>query len=126
MNCEHHKTCGDCFSPNHVRTLETAIESLVNSFAESCEWNLATLDELIFLKSSSLSRITRQKNICMKMLEKCRPPEVYEKINWGHELHPKHSRTQRILADVKKGTMNGGSDSLDAAFTKWIEGRLDK
>lgn len=124
MSCEHAKTCGDCFSANHVRTLETAIESLVNGLAESAEWNLATLDELVYLKSSSKSRINRQRNICMKMLEKCRPPEVYEKINWGHELRPKYTRVQAVLADVSKGTLNGGSDSLDAALTRLTKGLL--
>ncbi len=44
---------------------------LEESYLEATEWNMATLDELCMIKSSSKHRIDRQKSICGKMLAIC-------------------------------------------------------
>jgi hypothetical protein len=44
---------------------------LEEAYLEATEWNLATLEELCTIKSSSKSRIDRQKSICGKMLAIC-------------------------------------------------------
>lgn len=92
--CEHHKTCGDCFGPNHVMDLENEVEYLANGYANATEMNLATLEELALLKGTSRSRIDRQKSICKKMLQHCRA--VTAKINWGAQWNCKNPRTQRL------------------------------
>mgnify|MGYP000750366674 CR=1 FL=1 len=70
--------------------------TLVNDFAYATECNLATLGELLGIKSSSKSRINRQRGICLTMLQalfKYRP-----EIDWGGSYHPNYSRVQEILA----------------------------
>lgn len=110
--CEHHKTCGDCFSPNKVRTLVCTIENLAQGLAEATEANLATIEELQFLKSSSQYRIRRQKGICLKMLAQCR--SVVEHINWGHDMRQKYHRVKEILDSA--GTE---PDGLQIALDRW-------
>lgn len=94
MTCEHHKTCGDCFSQNHVLDLENETKFLAHNYAEATEWGLATLEELALLKSSSKSRIDRQKSISLKMLQHCRA--ITAKVNWGDEWRSKFPRTKQL------------------------------
>lgn len=42
-----------------------------DEYAYATEVNIATLDELALLKSSSIARIKRQKRICATMLDVC-------------------------------------------------------
>jgi len=109
--CEHHKTCGDCFGPNYVRTLETTIENLVKNIAESAEIDLATLSELVTLKSSSKNRISRQRNICMKALVFCQGLD----IDYGVEPCCRYPRVKEILEGAKSEP-----EGLSGAVDRWI------
>lgn len=108
MSCEHHKTCGDCFSPQKVRQLELSARYLANSLAEATEWNLATLEDLMMLKSSSKSRIQRQKNIVSKMLGVL--SVEYPHIDVSSY---KIVRLNQILAV--------DASNIQAKFDKWLE-----
>jgi hypothetical protein len=120
--CEHHKTCGDCLSPNRVRTLEATIAYLANAMAEAAEWNLATLDQLVSVKSSSKSSINRQKSICEKMLMKCCPAEVFDTIEWGHDLHPKFGRVRKLL---DAGGHGDPSKKTERSLTRALDSYID-
>lgn len=57
---------------------------LANEFAYATECNLATLEELQDLKSSSKSRIARQQGICDRMLRTCLSyKEFIDLPEWG-------------------------------------------
>lgn len=56
------------------------MKQLLESYLWATEVNLATLEELAYLKSSSKSRINRQKSICTKMLQVCQ--EYGSEIEW--------------------------------------------
>lgn len=47
------------------------MRTLADKYAEATEWNLATLEELCTLKSSSKVRIERQIGICAYMVQAC-------------------------------------------------------
>ena len=110
--CEHHKTCGDCFSPNTVRDLENTVAHLAHGMAEAAEWNLATLEELCLLKGTSQSRKNRQKDICLKLLQRIVPKHIQETIPWGQEHRQKYGRTKRLL-DASKTEPEGLKGALD-------------
>lgn len=44
---------------------------LSEAYLEATEWNLATLDQVVTLKSSAKSAISRQRSICNQMLMVC-------------------------------------------------------
>ena len=56
------------------------MNQLLEAYLWATEVNLATLSELAYLKSSSKSRINRQKSICTKMLQVCQ--EYGSEIEW--------------------------------------------
>lgn len=87
---------------------------LVLHYAEAAEWNLATLDELISIKSSSKSRIDRQQGICLKMLRVCL---VFRDqiLRDGTGVDARCGRVRDIL----KAAQNRGN--LDAALSEWVE-----
>jgi hypothetical protein len=53
------------------------MERIEQEYAYSTECDLATLEELISIKSSSNSRIERQRTICLRMLQVCKAVEAY-------------------------------------------------
>ncbi len=107
MSCGHHRKCGDCFGPGMVTTLEGKFKTLATAYVEATERNLATLEELAMLKSSSKSRVNRQRDICLKMLLTCVP--LKDSVDWSQgmwdERLTKFSRTRNLLAaiDLKQG-----------------------
>lgn len=115
LTCDHHKSCPVCPTPNHMRTLEATIKNMANDLATATEWNLATLEELSLLKSTSTSRKERQLSICTKMLNMCQA--VFDKIDWGVGPQRHYYRLQQLRDDWQKG----GFDSLDAAARMWAE-----
>ncbi len=88
-------------NPRHPSTL-------ANAFVYAAECTLATLDELLGIRSTSKSRISRQRGICLTMLKALHPHR--ESIDWGGEYAPYYSRVHKIL----------GTDSL-----KDVEAHLD-
>lgn len=117
--CDHHKTCGDCFSPNKVLDLEATVRFAANALAYATECDLATLSGLLLLKSSSKSSIKRQRSICLKLLENC--GAVYEWIDWGHAYRPKNHRVQDILDASGKGPVEKKTQpSVEKALDAWI------
>lgn len=68
---------------------------LEQEYARATEWNLATLEELALLKSSSDSRVRRQVGICEKMLEVC---AQLEDVDWT-----KAGMASRMLAEMRRG-----------------------
>lgn len=95
MTCEHHKTCGDCFSPSFVMDLENTIKYAGEGLAYATECNLATLSGLQITKRTSKSTIRRQRDICLKMLRNC--GALYEHIKWVSGNQRNFSRVQDIL-----------------------------
>lgn len=57
------------------------MRQLLVEYVRATEINLATLGELMFLKSSSKSRIKRQRDICFNMLKVCQ--EYGSEIPWS-------------------------------------------
>lgn len=56
------------------------MNQLLAEYVRATEINLATLGELIFIKSSSKCRIKRQRDICERMLKVCQ--EYASEIEW--------------------------------------------
>lgn len=56
------------------------MNQLLAEYVRATETNLATLGELIFIKSSSKCRIKRQRDICERMLRVCQ--EYASEIEW--------------------------------------------
>jgi len=76
------------------------MKQLLEAYLWATEVNLATLEELAYLKSSSKSRIDRQKSICTKMLQVCQ--EYASETEWhgysGVQVGPHTcSRVKRML-----------------------------
>ena len=59
------------YAVEDVNKLKKELNQLQSVFIESTEWNLATLEELKELKSSSKLRIGRQEAICTNMVKTC-------------------------------------------------------
>ena len=57
------------------------MRQLLVEYVRATEINLATLGELMFLKSSSKSRIKRQRDICFNILKLCQENE--SEIPWS-------------------------------------------
>jgi hypothetical protein len=76
--------------------------NLDEAYLYATEVNLATLEELCSLASSSQSRIKRQRSICLDMLSICDSTMVGKLPGiWGTERQPSFPRLQRLLADAK-------------------------
>lgn len=67
---------------------------LESAYLEAAEWNMATLEELCSIKSSSNHRIDRQKSICTKMLVIC---ASLDSAKASHLV----TRTTKIVAEYK-------------------------
>lgn len=65
---------------NEVAQMTMQRDRLIAEYVWATEVNLATLDELCCLKSTSKSRIERQRSICLKMLQVCH--EHASEIPW--------------------------------------------
>lgn len=77
-----------------METKSSAEAYLESAYLEAAEWNMATLEELCSIKSSSKHRIERQKSICTKMLVICasfKTPKVPHLV----------TRTTRIVEESK-------------------------
>lgn len=72
---------------------------LEEAYLEATEWNLATLDELCMIKSSSKHRIDRQKSICGKMLAIC---ATFDRETRAH-ASCRPMRTNRLLDESQSG-----------------------
>lgn len=88
--------------------------TLVNEFAWATECNLATLDELVSIKSVSTARIDRQQSICEQMLETCRRHEA--EIEWVTGIRSNFGRVEELLKAIQ-------ADGAEKAFAAYI-GRL--
>jgi hypothetical protein len=53
------------------------MDRIEQEYAYATEINLATLEELVSLKSSSKSRVERQRGICLRMLHVCKAVEAH-------------------------------------------------
>jgi hypothetical protein len=91
------------------------MNQLANEYAYATECNLATLEELALLKSSSKVRIDRQKGICAIMLRVCQ--EHASEIAWsgdaqltGRRCH-EFTRTRGLL-DAASRTTSGSIDGV--------------
>lgn len=79
-----------------------AHRSLDEAYLYATEVNLATLDEIWMLASSSQSRKSRQRNICLGMLEICQSSMVSKDPGiWGSEHHKPFGRVERYLEEAK-------------------------
>ncbi len=79
-----------------------AHRSLDEAYLYATEVNLATLDEVWMLASSSVARKSRQRNICLGMLEICQSNMVSKDPGlWGSEQHKHFGRVQRYLDEAK-------------------------
>lgn len=73
------------------------MNQLANEYAYAAECQLATLDELATLKSSSKARIARQVSICIRMVRICQ--EYRSEIDWGQPSGREHyGRVSQVLA----------------------------
>lgn len=73
--------------------------ALIDDYYVATEWNLATLEELASLSSSSRSRIQRQRQICIEMLYVCRQHEA----DLGAIQAVRSPRVREILKLVASG-----------------------
>jgi len=89
--------------------------NLATSYAVATEWNLATLSELCYLKSSSQSRIKRQTRICHDMLQVCQ--EYESEIDFGNIPNRGNHTAPRVkyLLDRAKEEPEG----LEGALLRW-------
>lgn len=87
-------------------------KSLANDMAWATECNLATLSDLLSVKRTSKSKITRQTNICLKMLETCLEHRAL--ITWGHAWRDHFGRVQEILEAAD-------ASNLSDAFAAWVK-----
>jgi hypothetical protein len=72
--------------------------TLENEYAYATECDLATLGELLSIKSSSQSRCNRQRSICLKMLRVCQ--EIESKLDLS-EYGCKCGRVKDMLKGAK-------------------------
>lgn len=79
---------------NPKSSSETYLET---AYLEATEWNMATLEELCSIKSSSKHRIDRQKSICTKMLVICASLKDAQLPRHGHA-----TRSTKILESAKE------------------------
>lgn len=92
--------------------------SLDEAYLYATEVNLATLDEIWMLGSSSNARKGRQRGICLGMLEICQSTMVSKEPSlWGSDLHPHFSRVQRYL-EAAKSHPEGLEGALDAQLQR--------
>lgn len=92
-----------------METKSSAEAYLESAYLEATEWNMATLEELCSIKSSSKHRIERQKSICAKMLVICasfKTPKVPHLV----------TRTTRIVAESK-----AAGKSLEALVAEYAD-----
>jgi hypothetical protein len=87
--------------------------TLQDCLAYFTDCNLATLSEMVYTKSTSKTRKTRQAAICTEMVECCR--EVADVIDWGNDWSHKHSRVKDIL-DLAKSDA-----SIADAVQVWMD-----
>lgn len=79
---------------------------LADEYLRATDYNLATLSELLMLKSSSRIRINRQFEICMRMLVTC--------VDFASEM------------DMHSSFANRVNEVLDNAARKWsVRGSLE-
>lgn len=113
--CTHHKTCGDCFGAETVTDREKQLQSLATRYAEATEWNLATIDEMLCRKRTPKSSLSRQRDICLKMLQTC--AQITQSVVWDEGLWDrrltKFGRTKEIL-EAPEGIEKG----LDALIQR--------
>lgn len=107
---------GGGMMPGAQQTCESDLarrfSQLVCDYFDATECNLATLSELMRLKSTSLRRIERQTRICLSMLTVCRQHE--DKIDWGVKQRPEFPRVRDILLQAKHEP-----EGLAVALTRW-------
>jgi hypothetical protein len=84
--------------------------NLADEYLLATNWNLATLDELTMLKSSSNYRIGRQRGICETMLHVC---QEYEGLLSERAITA--SRVRKILGIVKER----GCSVMDALVSEY-------
>jgi hypothetical protein len=90
--------------------------SLDEAYLYATEVCLATLDELCDLKSSSGSRIRRQRSICLDMLTICQSEMVNKAPGiWGPDHNPSFPRVQRYLEAAKTQP-----EGLEGALDQYI------
>jgi hypothetical protein len=93
----------------------SAMKQLLGEYLWATEVNLATLEELCFLKSSSRVRIRRQRVICERMLKVCQ--EYSSELDAG-QLRSS-TRTSRALS-CGAVLMNGVAVWLDREIERWL------
>lgn len=96
--------------------------SLDEAYLHATEANLATLEELCFLTSSSGSRIRRQRNICLEMLKVCQSTLIDKNPSlWGTGIQPNFSRVQHYLeaAQTRPEDLEGGLEAHIASYTSY-------
>jgi len=108
------------------------MKSIENEYAYSTEVDLATLEELCYLKSSSKSRISRQQSICLRMLNVCaavvRDGETAGEtfIDFGSidKWHPEGRNYQRVyrLLQAAKSEPEG----MEGALQRHVNGMLER
>ena len=93
--------------------------NLEEAYVYATEVNMATLDELAMLKSTSNYRLRRQRDICFKMLYICQSRLVDDaKVDWGTEFHRmNYPRVSEILKDAKTES-EGLGGALDRHVAK--------
>lgn len=87
--------------------------TLENEYACATECNLATLGELLCIKSSSQSRCNRQRSICLTMLRVCQ--EIESKLDLS-EFGCKFGRVRDLLKAAKKEPQG-----LEGALDRYIQ-----
>jgi hypothetical protein len=94
--------------------VKPTIGKIEDEYAYATECQLATLSWLAMKRSSPISEITRQRNICYHMLKVCQ--EHAGNIAWGRRYY---SRVQDILGDAK-------NDNLHAALNRFTLMHFDR
>lgn len=96
--------------------------SLDEAYLYATEVSLATLGELCELKSSSGSRIRRQRSICLGMLTVCQSTMVNKAPGiWGTDHNPSFPRVRRYL-DAARTQPDGLEGALDQ-YIRDLQGR---
>lgn len=70
------------------------IKAIEKEYAKATEWNLATLEEMALIKSTSERRLERQSKICAMMLDVC---ATFDGDAIGN------GRAKRLLQDMARG-----------------------
>ena len=87
------------------------LKTLSEAYLEATEWNLATLDQVVTLKSSAKSAISRQRSICNQMLMVC------ARLDMG-EGRPAKAIRVRDLLRTSKASGNSIEVCLDAFIAR--------